>query len=598
LIGGQNRLFFGDNLDVLRKLRDETVDLCYIDPPFNSKRNYNQIYNNVGADDRAQAQAFVDTWEWDSVAKEGLHHILENDLGRFAPQTVELIKGLRNVLQEGSLLAYLVSITLRVVEIRRVLRPSGSFYLHCDPTSSHYLKLVLDGVFCSQGGDFQNEIIWKRTCGHNDARRRFGDQSDTLLFYTKTDKYTFRASHAPYSEAYVKSHYQSVDEHGRRFTTRDLRSPAPRPNLTYDYRGYKPHANGWSVSRERMEQLDAEGRIYYPKSKAGRLRLKLYLEEMPGMPVGNIWEDIPPINSQAAERLGYPTQKPETLLERIIRASSNEGDVVLDAYCGCGTTVAVAQKLSRRWIGIDITYQSISLVLKRLEDAFGKGVVDAVLVDGVPKDMASAVALAHRRDDRVRKEFEKWAVLTYSNNRAAINQKRGADGGIDGTAYFMTSKTENEKMIFQVKSGNVGERDIRDLRGTMEQSNAPIGIFITLQEPTGPMVKTAHAAGTYHHGLMDRRYDRIQIVTIADIVERGKRLDMPLSRDMLRTAVKASEDEQLELDLRDITEQAPDLPAGPAPLAKKGPLADPKAREKRRREQAGSQAGPNRKKAG
>ena len=439
-----NKLYYGDNLDVLRKyIRDETVDLCYIDPPFNSKRNYNQIYNNVGGDDIAQAQAFIDTWVWDERANEGYNEILSNDQGRFTSKTIDLIKGLHSVLGRGSLLAYLISMTLRLTEIHRSLKKTGSLYFHCDPTASHYLKLVLDSIFMPNGGDFQNEIIWHYTGGGR-SKRYFSRKHDIIFWYSKSADATF--------------HIDAV------------RVP---------YKKTSGYAKGGIVS------------------KTG----KRYLPNPAGTPVDDVW-DIPIINPLAKERLGYPTQKPESLLSRIIAASSSEDDLVLDAYCGCGTTVAVAQALNRQWIGMDITYQSIALVLRRLEDHFGKEVRDSVVLDGIPRDMASAQALAKKKDDRVRKEFEKWAVLTYTNNRAVINQKKGADAGIDGIAYFQTSSTDNAKIVLQVKSGNVSRGDIAKLRGDMSREGAAMAVFITLQSPTAPMIAEAKAVGQYYHDLM------------------------------------------------------------------------------------------------
>lgn len=271
---------------------------------------------------------------------------------------------------------------------------------------------------------------------------------------------------------------------------------------------------------------------------------------MKGTPVTSVWADIPPINSQAAERLGYPTQKPEALLARIIQASSNEGDTVLDAYCGCGTTVAVAQRLRRSWIGIDITYQSIAVILKRLEDGFGAAVMDAVVLDGIPRDMESARALATKKDDRVRKEFEKWALLTYSKNRATINEKKGADRGVDGIAYIATGSDTTERVIFQVKSGAVKRNDIATLHGDMMREGAVMAGFLTLEEPTKPMRDEALAAGVYHHALLDRDYPRIQIITVREMIEDGKRIDLPLSLAVLKTAatVKTEEQHTLALD--------------------------------------------------
>ncbi|MBF2055998.1 MAG: restriction endonuclease [Cyanobacterium sp. T60_A2020_053] len=483
-----NQLFYGDNLDVLRRhIKDETVDLCYIDPPFNSKRNYNQIYNNIGKEDRAQAQAFIDTWTWDDLANQGLAEIKENYYGKFTEQVIALICGLEAVLGKGSLFAYLVNMTLRITEIHRVLKPTGSFYLHCDPTASHYLKLVLDAIFCSQGGDFQNEIIWsyQRWTG---ATKHFQCMHDVILFYTKDKKeFVFNIQYEPYS--------------------------------------YKSKHKAKRISKaEKGKVIEQQYTDDTSRQKAMR----------------DVWE-ISYLNSQSRERLGYPTQKPEALLERIIKASSNEGDVILDAFCGCGTTIAVAQRLNRQWIGIDITYQSISLILKRLEDSFGKGVLDNITLNGIPKDMASAEALALKKDDRTRKEFEKWAVLTYTNNRAVINDKKGADRGIDGVAFFDGGKDKPEKIIIQVKSGNVKSGDIRDLQGTMTLNDASIGVFITLNEPTKAMIKTAKEAGIYQSKFMSSSMDKINIVTVREIIEEQKRLDIRLVLEVLKGAEKQTE---------------------------------------------------------
>lgn len=495
----KNRLYYGDNLDILRrKIRDETVDLCYIDPPFNSKRDYNQIYNNIGQEDRAQAKAFTDTWIWDDLAISGYDEILANAEGRFQPRLVALIKGLEGVLGKSSLLAYLISMAMRVTEIHRVLKSTGSFYLHCDPTSSHYLKLVLDAVFCTQGGDFENEIIWsyKR---YTASANRFQRLHDVILFYSKSGNATFNDLREEYGAKSGKadSHYKQ----------------------------------------------DEEGRWFRWQKRKGEDPYKVFLSE--GRRIGDVWE-IPHINASAKERLGYPTQKPEALLERIIATSSNPGDVVLDAYCGCGTTIAVAERLKRKWIGMDITFQSIALILRRLE-AFGPKVLAAIRTDGIPRDMDSAGALAHKQDDRLRKEFEKWAVLTYTSNRAVINEKKGADAGIDARAYFKTGKDDNAEIIFQVKSGGVERGDIAKLRGDMGRENAELAYLITLEAPTAPMVREAKAAGQYNHAEMGRSYDRITIVTIKDILDEGERLEIPMSLEVLAAAQRAADSEQIDL---------------------------------------------------
>ncbi|MEG3878179.1 DNA methyltransferase [Microcoleus sp. herbarium7] len=548
-----NQLFYGDNLDVLRRhIKDESVDLCYIDPPFNSKRNYNQIYNNIGKEDQAQAQAFIDTWTWDDYANQGLAEILENYQGKFTSQSIDLIAGLTKVLSKGSLLAYLVHMTLRVVEIHRVLKPTGSFYLHCDSTVSHYLKLVLDAIFCPQGGDFINEIVWKRTNAHSDTkqgRKAYGNITDTILYYTKSKEYKFNTQFLGYTQDYVSKFYKYVDADGRRYQLDNLTGPGgeAKGNPYYEVMGVKRY---WRYSQERMNQLIVEGRVI--QTKPGTVpRYKRYLDEMSGTPLQNIWDDIKPIQSQSAERLGYPTQKPLAILDRIIQVSSDEGDVVLDAYCGCGTTVCASERLNRQWIGIDITYQSISLILKRLEDSFGQGVLEQIKLNGIPKDMESAIALANKKDDRTRKEFEKWVVLTYTNNRATINAKKGADRGIDGIAYFQGDKDEPEKIILQVKSGNVKSGDIRDLQGTITLEQAALGIFISLKEATKDMIKTAKSAGIYQSRYMSQSSDKIQIVTIKEILEQKKRLDVRLSFEVVKSAEKQMEvkAKQLELDI-------------------------------------------------
>ena len=552
-----NQLFYGDNLEVLRKhIRDETVDLCYIDPPFNSKRNYNQIYNNVGKEDQAQAQAFIDTWTWDDYANQGLKEIQENYQGRFTAQSIDLISGLTKVLGKGSLLAYLISMTLRIVEIHRVLKPTDSFYLHCDPTASHYLKIVLDAIFCAQGGDYKNEITWKRQSAHSDAKKKFCDITDIIFYFVKSLKAEFFPQYGKHDANYVEKFYRHDDNDGRgMYQLADMTSPNPRPNIMYEWLGFPYPPMGWRYQLVTMQKLHDEGRIYYPQHSDGRFditkrpRLKRYLNEQEGSIITNIWTDIQSLTPHAAERLGYPTQKPFSLLERIIKASSNEGDVVLDAYCGCGTSVAVSQRLNRRWIGIDITYQSISLILKRLEDAFGKGVLENIVLNGIPKDMESAQALALKQDDRTRKEFEKWAVLTYSNNRAIINQKKGSDKGVDGIAYFTGDKDEPEKIILQVKSGKVNSSDIRDLQGTMTRESAALGVFITLNKPTKDMNKEAKEAGIYQSRFMSQPTDKIRIVTIQEIIEEQKRLDIRLSLEVLKSAEKQMEVRQGQLDL-------------------------------------------------
>jgi site-specific DNA-methyltransferase (adenine-specific) len=480
----ESSLYYGDNLEVLRRsIGDESVDLCYIDPPFNSRRAYQRTYNNhIGGEDHApKAYAFTDTWVWDETARACLQQILENRGASFTPASIELIKGLRRMLKEGSLLAYLVSMTLRIAEIQRVLKPTGSFYLHCDPAASHYLKLLLDALFVAQGGEFQNEIIWCYTIGGK-ARTRFAAKHDCILFYTRSDKsiHTFNARGASIARR-GNSHMKArVDESGRKY----------------------------------QEKTDRKtGRVY-----------RYHLDE--GKIAEDYWTDIETLNREDKERTGYPTQKPEALLERIIRTSSNAGDLVLDAYCGCGTTAVVAQRLNRRWITIDNTYQAISLVLKRLEDSFGRDVMKTVALEGIPSDMNAAVLLAGKRDDHLRKEFEKWAVLTYTNNHAILSDHKSAAPGIDGAAYFLTAGQANARIIFQVKSGVLQSADVAALRDHLEREQAALAVLITLEQPTPAMIEDARAAGRYQQAPQGESYDRIQLVTIQEILEQHKRLNL------------------------------------------------------------------------
>ncbi len=507
----KNQLFYGDNLEVLQtNIADGSIDLVYIDPPFNSKRNYNQIYNNIGSEDKAQAQAFVDTWTWDRAADKALREILNNERGNLTAQIIHLVEGLSKVLGKSSLFAYILSMTQRINEIWRTMKPTASFYLHCDPTASHYLKLICDALFVPRGGEFRNEIIWHygQRLMHN--KYKFNSKHDLVFFYVK-DRNTSICN-------------QIIQE----WTKEDIEK-----------------------ARARKVQIDEEGEEYIWDNRAinkGIPAKKQYIKDIlkKGKAIDDVW-DIPFITSTSKERLGYPTQKPEALLERIILASSNEGDSVLDAYCGCGTTIAVAQRLNRNWVGIDITYQSISLIIKRLEDTFGKENINintkntnnlqTIKLSGVPQDLKGARALANKEDDRLRKEFEKWAILTYSNNRAIINEKKGADKGIDGIAFMMEGINKTSQVLFSVKSGSVSVKEIRDLRGVIERDKAAIGIFITLEEPTKPMLEEARVAGTHRNSLTGQEFDKLQIITIQQMLD-GERLKLPLGLDVVKSAVR------------------------------------------------------------
>ncbi len=515
----KNKLYYGDNYEVLQRyLKDESVDLIYLDPPFNSRQDYNVLFaEKDGSQSSSQIHAFEDTWEWNIDAERSYQHIVERG-GRVA----DAMRAFRTFLGGSDMMAYLAMMAPRLVELRRVLKETGSIYLHCDPTASHYLKILMDAVFGPQS--FRSNIIWKRTSSHSNASRNYGAVNDDLLFYVKSGAYTYNVQYVPYSEEYVKGFYKHLDEKGRRYRISDLRNPSDRPNLKYEYKGYKPHPNGWAISKERMERMDREGRLYFPKSQDGRIQLKRYLDEMPGMQVSNIWDDLPVIHAQAIERLGYPTQKPEALLERILKASSNEGDVVLDPFCGCGTTVQVAQRLNRRWIGIDVTHLAIGLIKKRLSDTFGPEIKTTYDVIGEPTDYQGAASLA--AEDKF--QFQAWA-LGLCGARIADSNKRGADHGIDGRLYFHDDQSgKSKQIIFSVKAGGVTVSQVRDLRGVLEREKAEIAVFLCFEEPTRPMRHEADQAGLYKSPDQST-YPRIQILTIQQALE-GKQPDYPRHR--------------------------------------------------------------------
>jgi site-specific DNA-methyltransferase (adenine-specific) len=530
-----NTLFYGDNLTILREyIASESIDLIYLDPPFNSNRNYNVLFKEEsGQEAAAQITAFEDTWHWNQLAEKTYQELVTDS----SPRLSSLISALRQAIGTNQMMAYLVMMAVRLEELHRVLKPTGSLYLHCDPTASHYLKIILDSVF---GADkFINEVIWKRTSSHNDARRNFSSVNDNLMIYGKSNSYFFNQQFIPYDANYIRNNFKYSDPDGRHYSSADLRSPNPRPNLTYEYKGYKPHANGWTVSFEKMQELDFQGRLIFPNDPNGRIRVKKYLDEMPGIALSSIWDDIPPISSQAAERLGYPTQKPVALLERIIQASSNQGDLVLDPFCGCGTTIAAAQNLGRRWIGIDITHLSIALQKYRLTDAFGLEVGKDYQVIGEPEDLGSARQLS--LDDRY--QFQWWALSLIKARPLGEGKvregKKGSDRGIDGVISFIDEANgQAKKILVQVKSGKVKSGDIRDLRGTIEREGAAMGVFITLEAPTREMLAEAVAAGYYKSPGWKRDYPKMQIFSIEQLLTGGE-IKMPPAATTYKTARKA-----------------------------------------------------------
>lgn len=441
-------------------------------------------------------------------------------------------------------MAYLLMMAIRLVELHRVLKDTGSIYLHCDPTAGHYLKLVMDAVFGYK--HFRSEIVWKRTFAHSSANRA-GPVHDILFLYSKTDDYIWIPQYQEYDPFYLETFLDQIDNEGRRYMRVDLTGAGiSKGESGKPWRGIDVMAKGrhWAYTQETLEKLDSEGKVHWPKKAGGMPRLKRYKEDLSGVLLQDVWTDIRPMHNLSAERLGFPTQKPETLLERIIKASSNENDLIMDPFCGCGTTITVAQRLKRKWIGIDITHLAISLMRHRLKDSFGQEVEYEVI--GEPIDLRGAGELA-KQDPY---QFEWWALGLVGARPAESEKKKGKDKGIDGYIYFHDEPQKTKKIVIQVKSGHVNPGQIRDLRGVIEREKAQIGVFITFQEPTQGMRTEAVSAGFYRSPGWNKDYSRIQILTIKELLE-GKRIDYPPKTSITFKKAKkheAEEHEQLILD--------------------------------------------------
>jgi DNA modification methylase len=520
----ENTLYYGDNLDILRRyVQDATVDLVYLDPPFKSSQNYNVLFKEKnGSQAESQIRAFEDTWTWGQEDE-----IVFADLVTKGGNVADCLQAFRTFLGPCDMLAYLVMMAPRLAELRRVMKPTGSIYLHCDPAASHYLKMLMDAVFGPER--FINEVVWKRTSAKGLAFTRFATDHDTILRYAKGDKWTWNAAYTEHDPEYVRKFYRHVEEStGRPYRLDNLANPnKDRPNLTYEFLGV---TRVWRWTKERMSEAHRKGLII--QSAPGRVpALKRYLDEQEGTPVDDVWTDIRPVQSQAQERLGYPTQKPEALLERIIKASSNEADLVLDPFCGCGTTIAAAQKLKRRWIGIDITHLAITLMKKRLLDAFGTEAQFNII--GEPASLPDAAALAESDPY----QFQWWTLGLVGAR--PVEEKKGADKGIDGKIVFQGDTPEKfEQVIISVKAGHVTANHVRDLRGVVDREKAAIGVLISMEEPTKPMLTEAVTAGFFESKTWGKKYPKIQILTIAELLA-GKKIEMPPIRQVGVTFRKA-----------------------------------------------------------
>src|ERR1039458_7674452 len=529
-------LYYGDNLDILKRyIKDESVDLVYLDPPFNSAQNYNAFFHEKdGTDAASQIRAFEDTWHWDIGTKKAYDAVTEQP-GKVS----DVMQAFYTFLGGNDMMAYLTMMSSRLVELRRVLKPAGSLYLHCDPTASHYLKLLCDAIFGKN--NFQSEIIWKRTSAHS-ASQRWNDVHDTILFFSKSEEFTWNEVLIEHSEEY-EARYKNKDAEGKFWADDNLTGPGIRHGDSgAEWKGFNPTSKGshWKVSSkavesivglekakklsttEKLDLLDKHGFIHWPQMRSGTgsgfPRFKRYLSA--GAPVQDVVTDIPPINSQASERLGYPTQKPVALLERIIQASSNLGDVVLDPFCGCGTTIDAAEKLGRKWLGIDVTQLATSLIKSRLRDTYGSKI--EIITVGEPTTPNEAATLAE--EDKY--QFQWWALGLVGAR--PVEQKKGADHGIDGKILFRDDPkaAKPEQIIIQVKGGKTGVKDVRDLRGVLDREKAAIGVLISLQEATGPMETEAASAGFYEHKMNKQKYPRIQLRTVKELTD-GKGIERP-----------------------------------------------------------------------
>ena len=549
-----NTLYYGDNLLVMREhLADESVDLVYLDPPFNSNASYNVLFREKsGEDSPAQIKAFTDTWEWTLETERTFQQDIILHPG--TPSAVkDMITAFHQFIGNNAMMAYLVMMTPRLVELRRVLKPTGSLYLHCDPTASHYLKIVMDAVFGKE--NFRSEIIWRRSNAHNKTSKQYGPIHDTIFFYSKESNFFFSPGTTPLMRGYIQDWFTGQDDRGP-YRTNMLTGPGTRTGSSGEpWHGFDPTSVGrhWAIpasisnllpteasdwtTQQMLDFLYEYGVIYIPRDGAGQPKYKQYVSN--GIPYQDIWayqpytkgtlydseesidEDVKWLE-RGQERLGYPTQKPIGLLARIISTSSLPGDVVLDPFCGCGTAVAAAEKLGRQWLGIDITHLAVALMKNRLKTMFNLDPGTDYAVVGEPQDSGSARALWEQDPY----QFQFWAVSLLEAQPQA-EQRRGADRGIDGMLYFVDGPRRTpQKVVVQVKGGRVSSPQVRDLKGVVEREKAAMGLFISLEEPTRDMCAEEASGGFYHSDLWQQDFPKIQLRTIGELLS-GRGFDLP-----------------------------------------------------------------------
>lgn len=519
-----NHLYFGDCLEVLKELSSHQppfIDLIYIDPPFNSKRNYNVLFESIDMKDaNAQKQAFADTWS-------NVSYIVE--LGNIANLNKDLFDFLSMLEKSKSVndsaVAYLTTMGIRICYMRKLLKDTGSFYLHCDPTMSHYLKLICDMIFDNK--NFINEISWKRSGRTSSINKIYRKAHDIILVYTKTPKYIFNSQYEKHDEKLLNK-YSQVDKRGKYQLVPLMASGTTKGETGKPWRGFDPNTRGkegmhWLTTHDKLEEYVKKGLVFFPTKEGATPRLKYYLDQNKGVTISDFWDDIDLINSMGNESLGYPTQKPVALMERIIQASTKEGDVVADFFCGCGTTIAAAKKLNRQWLGADISHLAIKLIIQRLIKSYGVSIRDNIVLHGFPKDVDSAKMLA-RETENGRFGYQEWAIEVLLHG--VVNVKKSADGGYDGYLTYNTDKGKDFVLI-ETKSGHVNVKNVREFIQVIDKQKAAAGIFVCFKdEVTKEMLKEAKASGKIKISDHQTDIDKIQILTIDELLS-GKMPHLP-----------------------------------------------------------------------
>jgi len=534
--------YHGDNLDVLRYwFDDETIDLVYLDPPFNSQQDFNLPFGSEDARPEQQRRAFRDTWWWDETADRAYDELTRTRVEVLPDKLPGIMRALHGFLYpryKHHLLAYLMNMAIRLVELHRVMKQTGSLYLHCDPKASHYLKMILDAIFGIE--HFRNEVVWKRSHAHNGANK-YGPVHDLLLFYTKSDTYTWNPITKRLPQKTIDEWYNNVEEGtGHRFNRDNLTANGTRGGESgKPWRGVDPTKKGrhWAIPRyakeivgdlpthEALDALDAAGRIWWPKKDDGVPMFKRYLEEATGVPALDVITSIPHLHNRSPERVHYPTQKPLALLKHILELSSNEGDTILDPFCGCGTSVIASEQLHREWFGIDIGEQAIDVLREIRLPKEAPGATFSETIE--PFDPESARRLAQKDEY----EFQWWAVRKIGGQPAGGKKKKGADRGIDGEIIVEDEEGNHRRLrvIISVKSSSTPQIAwVEQLQGVVmnPEHRAYMGVLVTVEATSG-MKDRAREYRTVKSTIEGKDPYKIQVVTVEDLFKHGCGIILP-----------------------------------------------------------------------